>query len=68
MDGVVLRKNTKTILTGNLVLNSKHYDTNFYLDSRQNSNMDTSHMTEEEIVTLNTQLYEDYYKNVPVRW
>ena len=46
----------------------KTLDTNFYLDSRQNSNMDTSHMTEEEIVTLNTQLYEDYYKNVPSDW
>ena len=46
----------------------KTNDTNFYLDSRQNSNTDTSHMTEEEIIDLNTQLYEDYYKNVPSDW
>ena len=46
----------------------KTNDTNFYLDSRQNSNTDTSHMTEEEIIDLNTQLYEDYYKNIPSDW
>jgi len=46
----------------------KTNDTNFYPDSRQNSNIDTSHMTEEEIINLNTQLHEDYYKNVPSDW
>ena len=46
----------------------KTTDTNFHLDSRQNSNLDTSHMTEEEIINLNTQLYEDFYKNVPSDW
>jgi len=46
----------------------KTNDTNFHLDSRQNSNMDTSHMTEEEIINLNTQLYEDFYKKVPSDW
>ena len=46
----------------------KTNDTNFYPDSRQNSNTDTSHMTEEEIINLNTQLYEDYYKNIPSDW
>ena len=46
----------------------KTNDTNFYLDSRQNSNTDTSHMTEEEIIDLNTQLYEDFYKKVPSDW
>ena len=34
----------------------------------QISNLDTCHMTEEEIATLNTQLYEDFYKNVPSDW
>ena len=46
----------------------KTNDTTFYPDSRQNSNMDTSHMTEEEIINLNGQLYEDYYKKVPSDW
>ena len=45
----------------------KTQDTGFY-SGRQNSNMDTSHMTEEEIINLNTQLYEDYYKHVPSDW
>ena len=45
----------------------KAQDTCFHSDC-QNSNLDTSHMTEEEIVTLNTQLYEDFYKNVPSDW
>jgi hypothetical protein len=46
----------------------KTTDTNFYPDSRENSNMDISHMTEEEIINLNTQLYEDFYKKVPSDW
>jgi hypothetical protein len=46
----------------------KTNDTTFYPDSRQNSNMDTSHMTKEEIINLNGQLYEDYYKKVPSDW
>ena len=45
----------------------KTNDTGFNSD-RQNSNMDTSNMTEEEIVNLNTQLHEDYYKKVPSDW
>jgi len=40
----------------------------FSTDGPQISNMDTSHMTEEEIAHLNTQLYEDFYKNVPSDW
>ena len=46
----------------------KTNDTNFSPNGPQISNMDTSHMTEEEIVHLNGQLYEDYYKKVPSDW
>ena len=46
----------------------KTQDTTFSPGGLQISNMDTSHMTEEEIINLNTQLYEDYYKNVPSDW
>ena len=46
----------------------KTQDTNFSPGGPQISNMDTSHMTEEEIVHLNTQLNEDFYKNVPSDW
>ena len=62
------REKYKDYINREFGIKFKTLDTNFYLDSRENSNMDTSHMTEEEIVTLNTQLYEDYYKNVPSDW
>ena len=42
--------------------------TDFSPGGLQISNMDTSHMTEEEIVHLNGQLNKDFYKNVPSDW
>jgi len=45
----------------------KTNDTIFYSD-RQNSNLDTTQMTDEEITDLNCKLYEDCYKNVPSDW
>jgi hypothetical protein len=63
----VSEKKYKDYVNREFGIKFKTNDTNFYPDSRENSNLDTSHMTEEEIVTLNTQLYEDFYKNVPVR-
>ena len=62
----VSEKKYKDYVNREFGIKFKTNDTNFYPDSRENSNLDTSHMTEEEIVTLNTQLYEDFYKNVPV--
>ena len=64
----VSEKKYKDYVNREFGIKFKTNDTNFYPDSRENSNLDTSHMTEEEIVTLNTQLYEDYYKNVPSDW
>jgi len=46
----------------------KTQDTTFSPGGLQISNMDTSHMTEEEIVHLNGQLNEDFYRNVPSDW
>jgi hypothetical protein len=46
----------------------KTQDTDFTPGGLQISNMDTSHMTEEEIVHLNGKLYTDFHKNVPSDW
>ena len=64
----VCEKKYKDYVNREFGIKFKTLDTNFYLDSRENSNLDTSHMTEEEIINLNTQLYEDFYKKVPSDW